>query len=677
MRLRHLAALGGAALAFALGASPAWAADALVGRWEFVTPAGAPVGGAVYDFVAKSPTTFTNTVVRDWPFNCGTRSGDINLTRISAQGAQPAYRGTHAVRFHLSPCNVLRTVDVELVIRPDGMALMAFQDGSGLIQHFKRRSVEVGQLSLSYRDRIDRAIRELRPTATKLGRRWNALQAEIAEQSATATKLLDTSVEQKGIRKLERQLADYRDGLERLAAAERRSPNNAGLSAIRAAWQEKVQALRADIGKLRTAIGKKHLRRLATEKALQDAVAERGRVDARLTDVARRLSPYDFEVSEVAVTAGSELVFRARVNTVRARALERIEGKLARLRSLLASLEEGRAQAKAEFLRAQSAVTAAGERISTVIWQNVAAGFATDVAFLALDLGIAAVRGGFIGVAAEVAKKTAETAAFAIRDVLAPSAKPSEGSVEDDLRELYGAKVKELFTADAPLKVAAERGLKETQFKILVKDPATDYLKRRVFDPFTLRMDFTAASAAIAAEPNEANLRRVEKTVKALLEGTERLEDFARRQRTKPGTLRGLAESVTKDVVKLAIKKTLDARELEAWIDYFEKDIYARGATAQFRAASGLYWDVRDMTEELEAERRRQLDSPHAEKVLVSKPFSHGVPLRIQLKGRGRPGELNVYLGGERATPLGNYAYQLLANADRADSGGKVLLEVR
>lgn len=678
MRARRALVAAGAVVAFALGASPAWAADPLEGRWELVTPAGASLGAQVYDFVATSPATFTNKVVRSAPFGCGPADGDINLSRVSPQGGQPAYRGTHAVRFHLTPCTVLRAVPVELVIRPDGMALLSFQDGSGVIQYFKRRSVQVGRLSLSYRDRIEKALTELRPAAVKLGRRWNALQAEIAEHSATAKKLLDTSSEDRKIAKLERQLADYQQGLERLAEAERRSPSNPGLAGIRAAWQKKVSDARVEIGRLQTTLGKNRLRRLGAEQALRDAALERGRVDDQLTDIARRLSPYDFEVSEVTITAGTELVFRARVNTVRAKVLARIERKLARLEELLGSLDRGRAEAKAEFIRAQNAVIAAGERISTVIWQNVTAGFATDVAFLALDLGIAAVRGGFIGVAAEVAKKAAEAAAFTIRDVLAPSSsKPSEGSAEAELRELYGAKVAELFATDAPLKVAAERGLKETHFRFLVKDPATDFLKRRFFDPFKLRMDFGAASVAIAAEPSEANLRRVEKTVKALLKGRERLEDFARRQKTKPSTLRGIAESVAKDVAKLAIKKALDARELSAWIDYFEKDLIARAVTAQFTAASSFYWDVRETYDELEAERRRQLDSPQAEKVLVSKPFSHGATLRISLKGQGRPGELNVYLGGDRATPLGNFAYQLLANADRADSTGKVMLEIR
>jgi len=675
--MRRFAVAIGAVVAFAIGASPAWAADPLIGRWEFVTPGGAPIGGPIYDFVATGETTFTNKVVRPWPFNCGTFDGDINLTRITPATAQPAYRGTHAVRFQLTPCTKLRDVEVELVIRPDGMALLSFQDGSGVIQYFKRRSLQVGQLSLNFRERIEKAVKELRPTVIRLGRRWNVLQREIAEQDVTARKLLDTSAETKEIAKLESQLADYRAGLERLAVAERRNPNNPGLATIRRQWEKRVQDFRVEIGKLRTTIGKKQTRRLEAEQALRDAVLERTRIDDQLTDVGRRLSQYDFEVSEVTMTADGQLVFRARTNTVRARILERIGEKLARLERQLAPLDAERARAKDDFLAAQREVTLAGNRIAAVIWQNVAAGFATDVAFLALDLGIAAVRGGFIGVAAEVAKKSAEAAASTVASLLMPSSKPSPGSVEDDLRRLYGAKVKELFTAEAPLRVAAERGLKETIFKIVVKDPATDYLKRRVFDPIKFLAEFEAAGRAIAREPTDENLRRVEKTVTALLKTRDRLEDFATRQKGKPGTLRGLAESVTKDVVKLAIKKALDARELEAWIDYFEKDLYARAVTAHFRAASGQYWDIKVMYDELEAEKRRQLDLPSAEKVLVSKPFSHGATLQISLKGKGGPGSLSVYVGGERATPLGKFVYQLRANADRADGSGNVLLEVR
>jgi hypothetical protein len=671
--LRRVAVAVGAVFAFALVASPAWAADPLEGRWEHVFPNGAPSGGPIYDFVATGSGAFTNRVVRSWPFNCGTSDGDITLTRIASPAAQPAYRGTHAVRHHLTPCTRLRDVAVELVLRPDGIALLSFKDGSGVIQYFKGGSLRVGRLSLNFRERIEQGVTELRPTVIRLGRRRDAVQREIAEHRATATSLLDSTSERSRIERLEGRLADYRSGLQRLARNEQRDPGDPGLAAIRREWEKRVQDFRVEIGRLRTVIGRRQLRLLEAEKALRDAVAERTRLDGRLTDIGRRLSPYDFEVSEVTVTADGEVVFRARASTARARDLQRIDGKLARLERQLAPLDAERVRAKVDFLAAQREVILAGERINDVVWENVAAGFATDVAFLALDLSVAAARGGFIGVAAEVTKKTAETVVFA----LVPASKAEEGSVEDDLRKLYGAKVKEVFSTDALERTAVERLLKETQFKVLVKDPATDYLKRRVFDPIKFLAEFNVAGRAIASEPSEENLRRVEKTVMSLLKTRDRLEDFATRQKGKPGTLRGLAESVTKDVVKLLVKKSLDARELEAWIEYFERDLYARAVTAHLTASSSKYWEVKEMVDELEGERRRQLDLPTAEKVVVDKRFAHGAILRISLKGQGRPGELAVVVGGERATPLGKFVYELRASADRADERGDVLLEVR
>jgi hypothetical protein len=201
--------------------------------------------------------------------------------------------------------------------------------------------------------------------------------------------------------------------------------------------------------------------------------------------------------------------------------------------------------------------------------------------------------------------------------------------------------------------------------------------------------DFNQAGRVLAREPTDANLRVLERTVKDLLGTRARLEDFAARQKTKPGKLRGLAESVAKDAAKVVLKKALDAREREAFIAYFEKDLYARAVTAHFMAVSTEYWNVKAGTfkdnfeldvpgyDQLLDEKQRLLSSPKSERVLVNKPFSHGATLRITLKGQGRPGQLNVVLGGEAASPLGQYAYQLRANADRGDASGKLLLEVR
>ena len=93
--------------------------------------------------------------------------------------------------------------------------------------------------------------------------------------------------------------------------------------------------------------------------------------------------------------------------------------------------------------------------------------------------------------------------------------------------------------------------------------------------------------------------------------------------------------------------------------------------TTQFLAASSEYWDVKAGTldrngdvvehgyDQLANEKRRLLALPGSDRILVSKPFSHGAKLKISLKG------------------LGKLAYQLRASADRADANGQVLLEVR
>ena len=676
----------GAVLAFLFWAAPALGADAapdpLEGRWEFASESGAPLDyGPTYDFVATGPGALSNKVVRNWPIGCQAFDGQIKLTRISSPAAQPAYRGTFATR--IAPtCNSGSTVNIELLIRSDGIARLFFNDGSGLIQHFRRRSIQIGQLDLSFRDRIDQATRELRPKALRLGREWNALQHRIAMLSATAVKLRDTSAERKGIADAERDLADYRGGLAQLARTEERAPNDPGLAAIRKQWEKKVRDALVEIGRLQTRIGKNELRRLDAEQALRAAGIERTRLDDALTDIGRRLSVYDFEVSEVTVTADGAVVYRARANTVLAKALKRIDAKLERMETILQKLDRERAEAKKEFLAAQRAALAAGERIQRVIWQNFAAGAAAEVGFLALDVGVAALRGGLIGVAVELTKKAAEVAVSAIA--------PSSGEEDaGDIRRLYGTKVKDVLGPAALERVALDRFLKETAFRSAVKDPATKYLTQHVFGPTKLAVDFERAGLVLAGEPSAANLARREKSLKSLLAGRARLKEFSTRQKLKPSRLRGVAEGIAKDAAKVLIKKALDSREREAYVDYLEKEIYATALTTHFLAVSSTYWDTRAGKlnnrfqvvepgyDQLANEKRRLLSLPNAERVLVDKPFAHGATLRISLKGEGRAGPIRVVLGGEAASPVGGFAYQLRASADRADASGKVLLEVR
>ena len=682
----HLAGAG-AVLALLIGATPGPAADAapdaLQGRWEFASPAGAPLAfGPIYDFVPTGPGALANRVVRNWPIGCQDFDGQIKLTRISSPAAQPAYRGTFESTIPPTCRKGGPVYTLELTIRADGIAQLFFKE-TGVIQYFRRRSVQIGQLNLTFRDRIDKAVTELRPRALELGRRWNAVQREITDRSAAAAKLLDVSVEKKGIAKAERDLAVYQVGLARLGRLEELSPRSPGLAAIRKEWEQKVQDFRVEIGQLRTQIGKKDAQRAVVEEALRAAAVERARLDAALTNIGRRLSAYDFEISEVTVTADGVVVFQAKANTAHAAALKRIDAKLERMEASLAKLDGERVRARADFLAAQREALLAGERIRTIIVQNFAAGAAAEIGFLALDLGVASLRGGFIGLAAEVGKKAAETVVFAI----APLPKP--GDDLDDIRRLYGESVKDAFSEQALGRTALDRVLKETHFKILVKDPATKYLKERVFDPVKFVAEFNQAGRELARELTNANLLARERSAKALLTTRSRLNDFSARQATKPGKLRSLAEGVAKDAAKVWLKKALDNREREAFITYFEKDLYARAVTAHFMAVSTEYWNAKAGTfkknfeldvpgyDQLLGEKQRLLASPKAERILVNEPFSHGATLRITLKGQGRPGQLNVVLGGEPASPLGQYVYQLRASADRADAQGRLLLEVR
>ena len=654
----------------ALGAGPsaAHAADPIEGRWEFVGPGGQPVPGPVMDFVAAGAGAFTNKYVRPWPIGaCSSIDGEFELTRISAPAAEPAYRGTATGLTPLTPCVAERKDDVEAVIRADGMLLVFFKNGSGVIWHLQPRSLRIDPVSFTFRERIEQAVAELAPQVRKLGRQRDDVRKEIVESHARARRAADTSKEGRRIRGLQRELAVGGQFLEtKIAPLQRRDPDNPGLRALRAEWEAELRKLEDEILGLQGVLMRAEQRRGQAERALQSGLQKRSELNGRLYALARRLTALDFDVGEVTVKADGRLVLRALGS---AKVWEQLQDLNARRRiaeRALGSLETERRDAKAEFDAAQRRAITAGERLIDVFWADAGEGFAVDAGFLALDLGLAFAKGGFIGLAAETASKAAEAAL----KVVFP-AKSADDAFGAEFKARYGASLKDSYSGPALERVAGERALKETFSKALVKDPATKYLIERVYDLTKFKTAFReGVRGALVPAPGRERLSTLARAAaRDLAPARKRIAGFFKRRSGAK-----FVTDVAKDALKATLKRRLEVREFDAWQDYFEADLYARTLWPAVQAASTYYWEAKDGYDALLAEQERLRREFTVDLV---EPFARGATLQIALKGQGAPGTLAVLVGGTRAKHLGGYVYELASAGAVALPNGSVALEVR
>jgi hypothetical protein len=650
------------ALAAFAGAAPAaLAADPLEGRWEQSDSAGRPIAGTpVYDFVATGPTSFTSKVVRGGITVCSTIDDHLTLSRV---GSQPTYRGTIVYYPATQPCRPIGQAAVELTIRPDGIASMTIDDaGRRSVVHFRAVAVRIDAVAPTFRERAEQAVAELKGQAHALGRRWDDVHRSIRANDERARAAADTSAERKQLAALQQELARVEKFLARVGDDR----------ALREKWKGQAYALWGRIAKSELAIRRAQDEQRAAEAALQRDLAERSRLRRELVALGERLAGLDFDVREVTATADGKQVFRAQLNAETGRALRELDEKIAVAARAVAGLEEERRKSKAAFVEAQKRVLAAGDRIVDTLWANAAGDAAIEVGFLALDLGLATLRGGAVGLAAEASKKLVEAALFK----LAYPASDAGGEVEAMLRREYGARLKNSFKDTALERVAYERALKETLLKKAVKDPLTKKIVGYLSSTgYQTAVD--EARAALAREPSLARLKVLGDSVANLAKARRRIESYEVGKRTKRSFGRGLVEGIAKDAAKAAFKRKLEARELAAWIDYFEKDVYARGLWPHVQVASSLYWEAKDELDTLVALRDELQQRAPDLRIVVQERFQRGGKLRVELKGEGRPGPLAVVVGGVRATPLGGYVYELSPRGLQLDPRGLVLLEIR
>jgi hypothetical protein len=121
------------------------------------------------------------------------------------------------------------------------------------------------------------------------------------------------------------------------------------------------------------------------------------------------------------------------------------------------------------------------------------------------------------------------------------------------------------------------------------------------------------------------------------------------------------------------------------YVDFFEKDVVARSLYPLFRLTSSLYWEAHDTLTALLEQKGKVLLSGFDQSGLrrkLSKPFPRHASLQIVLavetvRGAGAPPELDVFIGGAKATAAPRSVFNIGGFAGELADDGTLSLEVR
>lgn len=402
---------------------------------------------------------------------------------------------------------------------------------------------------------------------TQTGRRIARLEAAIVARTRAGS----------GTAAHRRQLAKARTAL---AAVEQgvvdRGPR--GTRDLRRRWLALQRDLHEDLFQL-------HVGNAAAERARAEALdeltalrRERDEVDQLSFDAAARLGALDYDVREVRVRAAGREVFRADGSSDLFERIRRYEEDRRLAQQAQDALRPEFDRIRNAFYAAQREVIASEADLAARLDYLAVARFTTDLAFAFLDVAMAYGSSGPVGAVTELVRKAAES-----RLSIPAGSGYEPGSIEAEVNARYRAGLKDALTYPQLMKTGMERVAKETLTK-----PAKDVLNRALATAL-----FGPLGHRLPAEPTGAGGRPLNATaLRSLLRAPERLghTDAQIKKLREGGTsLRSLGVTMLKDVAKVAAKSSLDDYEREAWITFFERDLYARTRFALYAVVRDLY----------------------------------------------------------------------------------------
>lgn len=409
------------------------------------------------------------------------------------------------------------------------------------------------------------------------------------------------------------------------------------------------------------------------ERDVRELLLARDDVDKRLLRLAEPYEALDFELLGLVVEAGSEPVYAVDLTSPYGRLL-RLDREI---RSLAESVEGLRAE-KSEALQSFEGVHRAGSaqlaQIADLIWRNAKIKASVDLATSACDVAIAGAKGGWAGVAAEVAAKVFEAG---IKTAVAdPVGDPNPGAeaVEAWFRST---------TTDAVGKsarpVGIERGIKETAGKAF-KDRLGKALKARwpQLGPTNPPTGAAPAAVADAAQRSKGMLDRV-KSISAKLK-TERFGNGF-----KEWAKSSLGRKLIVDAGKAFLKRQLDNQEMAAWREYIKLDVQAQGLFSLWQAAANAYWETVDQLEAAQLEKDqilREFNPGTGQSVRLQEAFSVPQTLKVSLlvprsAGPFQDVPVQVVVSGVRARRTGPKVFEVSTDSLPASALPRLTIEVR
>jgi uncharacterized coiled-coil DUF342 family protein len=432
-------------------------------------------------------------------------------------------------------------------------------------------------------------------------------------------------------------------------------------------YVKKMRKLQGDLFELSEKLIDARKDRSETDEKLKRKLGRQTELGAELLALQQRLLSLNFEVEKVSVDTGGSKIFEAEFKGPYDE-LEQVNADLAELEPLLDGLKQRREEAREDFLGAHRDARRALARVTEVIHSNALLKAGIDTIDYAYDVSKGFGQGGPIGALGAALKKGLEGLPGVLKDInsdwgateLTKFDQQYASDVTDGLArgsEKALDKVNDLAvsrvvkdTLGKPLKDAFNAGF--LAFYTKIYDDVPDFYKR--------------GGGAMPGSTTSGVVKKLVDRLKTYQKWSKTRGQALNKlwKRPKMGGLADITKGFIKDLTKAAAKSYLDSRERDAWEEYFEAELFAAGFRPLWLIAHRKYWEADDALQGLKAKKARLMrgyDPNDGTKKTLDLQFANGSFLTIALTvdgpTSGSPPDLEVRVGGRKATPTGGHAY--------------------
>jgi hypothetical protein len=484
---------------------------------------------------------------------------------------------------------------------------------------------------------------------------------------------------------LNRQLADLRGQIVRLdrGLEERRPAANRDLrTRWKTALRDQAEAMHAQ----RVAEADADYERQQAETEIRRLLDERATLDREAIEIGAALASLDFDVREITVRAGGEVVYAATGSREDYQRIVELDARLAEAKQALDAIEPVREDIRQSFYRAQKDVIAAeallaGRIMSAATWRAINEGV-----FYLWDVGSAFARGGPIAALTQATQKLME-------GILSGAILADQGVQGDEVRreieEEWHRGFTDTLSAGKLGRLVGERVVKETVIKA-GRDTLNKWIAEVTLGPFGQPLPAASPSPFSKPLPSAADVRKWLQAPRQFGATEKNIENLRRGFRLNRGSLGGLTEGILRDLGKTFFRTAINEFERAAWVDFIEKDLIARARYPIYRLTTQYYWDAYDGYEALLHAKTRLIDSARdagtAYRVDVSRPLPPDAQLEISLGMVVRSAESPppvVSIAGTNATLVSRSAdgtratYRIAASALDTGTDGLATLSLR